>query len=74
MEDNIIPDGSLLAWAAARAADRATSSAPRHHGAASTPRPDAQTRAPDGPARRWITLLRRLPLATFAIGANPRRP
>ena len=64
MEDNIIPDSSLLAWAAARAADRATSSAPRHHGDASAGWPELRTSAPDGPARRLITLLRRLLLPT----------
>ena len=74
MEDNIIPDGSLAAWAAARAAARAISSDPRHHGAASAGQPEARIGAQDGPARRWITRLRRLPFAALAIGASPRRP
>ena len=74
MEDNIISDSSLLAWAAARAAAQATSPAPGHHGVASAGWPERQTDAPDGPARRWITFLRRLPLATLARGASRRRP
>ena len=74
LADDITADTSLRAWAAARAAARATSPAPVPHGAPPAGQPAVRTSAADGPARRWITLLRRLPLATLAISASPRRP